>query len=155
MKDKIMYHLTTNSLINESQHGFRPKKSCLTNMLEYLEYVYVTTALDLGRPVDVVYLDFQKAFDKVPHLRLLNKIKAYRITGDVLRWIGEWLKDREQRVVLNGIMSAWIYVVNGVPQESILGPLLFLILISMILIRILLINKICRLYYVIVVKSLV
>ena len=69
---------------------------------------YVTTALDLGRPVDVVYLDFQKAFDKVPHLRLLNKIKAHGIIGDILRWIGEWLKDREQRVVLNGIMSAWI-----------------------------------------------
>ena len=76
------------------------------------------TAFDLGRPVDVVYLDFQKAFDKVPRLRLLNKIKAYGIAGDVLRWICEWLKDREQRVVLNGIMSAWIYVVSGVPQGS-------------------------------------
>ena len=65
---------------------------------------YVTTALDLGRPVDIVYLDFQKAFDKVPHLRLLNKIKAHGITGDILKWIGEWLKDREQRVVL------WDYV---------------------------------------------
>ena len=71
-------------------------------MLEFLEYV--TRALDLGRPVDVVYLDFQKAFDKFPRLRLLNKIKAYGVTGDVLRWIGEWLKDREQRVVL------WDYV---------------------------------------------
>jgi len=59
-----MYHLTTNFLINESQHGFRPKKSCLTNMLEFLEYVTHYTALDLGRPVDVVYLDFQKAFDR-------------------------------------------------------------------------------------------
>ena len=80
--------------------------------------------------MDVVYLDFQKAFDKVPHLRLLNKIKAYGITGDVLRWIGEWLKDREQRVVINGIMSAWIYVVSGVHQGSILGPLLFLIFVN-------------------------
>ena len=71
--------LSAHSLLNVSQHGFLSNKSCLTNLLEFLEYV--TDAVEHGKPVDVMYLDFQKAFDKVPHQRLLAKLKAYGISG--------------------------------------------------------------------------
>ena len=74
IKDKIVDHLQVFNLINESQHGFMKGRSCLTNLLEYLETV--TKLLDEGVPVDVIYLDFAKAFDKVPHARLLKKLKG-------------------------------------------------------------------------------
>ena len=128
LKDSLIDHLSAHSLLNVSQHGFLSKKSCLTNLLEFLEYV--TDAVDQGKPVDVIYLDFQKAFDKVPHQRLLAKLKAHGISGSILHWIDEWLKDRQQRVVLHGIMSSWLNVISGVPQGSILGPLLFLVYIN-------------------------
>ena len=79
----------------------------------------------------VLYLDFQKAFDKVPHQRLLGKLEALGITGKVSRWIASWLKDRQQQVVLNGHKSTWIYGLSRVPlQGSILGPLLFVIFVN-------------------------
>ena len=76
MKDVIVEHLINNNLINNSQHGFMKHKSCTTNLLEFLEKV--TLEMDTGNPMDIIYLDFAKAFDKVPKLRLLEKIKAFR-----------------------------------------------------------------------------
>ena len=89
MSDKIVEHLEKHELIRESQHGFVKKKSCLSNLLVFIEEV--TSYLDSGYPVDVIYLDFQKAFDKVPHHRLLMKLQAHGIGGNVLQWIGNWL----------------------------------------------------------------
>ena len=93
----MVRHLVQYSLIDDSQHGFIPKRACLTNLLEFLEYV--TDAVDNGKPVDVIYLDFQKAFDKVPHVRLLHKLAAHGILGNILNWIGEWLNARHQREI--------------------------------------------------------
>ena len=95
LNENMARHLVQRSLINDSQHGFIPKRACFTNLLEFLEYV--TDAVDNGKPVDVIYLDFQKAFDKVPHVRLLHKLKAHGISDNILNWIGERLNLRQPR----------------------------------------------------------
>ena len=103
IRDHMVEFLVKHKLINTSQHGFLKVRSCLTNLLCFLEEI--TKWVDDGSPVDVVYLYFQKAFDKVPHQRLLLKLKAHG--NDVINWIEKWLTHRRQRVIVDGEISNW------------------------------------------------
>jgi len=128
IKNDMTEHLSEYNVINNSQHGFTKGRACLTNLLEFLEEVY--EKLDEGRAVDMIYLDLAKAFYKVPHIRLAKKMEACGFGGNLLRWIENWLKDRRQRVGIRGAFSEWIDVISGVPQWSVLEPLLFRIFIN-------------------------
>ena len=118
-----------NNILRCEQHGFRAKCSCLTNLLECFND-WTSSFDDTATGVDIVYTDFKKAFDTVPHSRLLHKLRGYGIRGKVLNWLKSFLTGRRQRVILNGSSSKWTPVISGVPQGTILGPLCFLLYIN-------------------------
>ena len=128
LRNRLADYLDSNNSFNKNQHGFRKGRSCLTQLLSHHDNII--NLLEQGYNVDVVYLDFAKAFDKVDHNILLHKLKNLGIDGKTLKWIQNFLEDRVQQVVVNGTLSTPHQVISGVPQGSVLGPLLFLVLIG-------------------------
>ena len=128
LRDHMMKHLTDNNLLSKKQHGFISGRSTVTQLLNYLDKCARSVAA--GKVVDVIYLDFEKAFDTVPHHRLLGKLTAYGMSGAVHKWVSNYLSGRTQVVSVNGTESDVGSVLSGVPQGTVLGPLLFVIYIN-------------------------
>ena len=121
----LMKHLENNNLLYEYQHGFRHNRSCETQLVSFINDL--AKSYDNGKQTDVILMDIAKAFDTVPHNRLRHKLQWYGIIGNTYQWISSFLSDRHQKVVIDNVSSDSVPVVSGVPQGTVLGPILFII----------------------------
>ena len=123
-----MDYFLSNKLFNEYQYGFIKGRSVVLQLLKIIDDWLVN--LENGNQIDVIYTDFEKAFDKVPHKRLLRKLTSYRVDKKLIAWIEAFLCNRMQQVKINGVLSEPKSVLSGIPQGTVLGPLLFIIFIN-------------------------
>ncbi len=128
IRDNVVNYMMQNKMFADQQHGFVPNRSCITQLLCVIEEW--TQWIENNNCFDTIFLDFQKAFDSVPHERLMVKLASYGIKGNLANWIKNFLTGRKQRVVIEDEKSNWTDVKSGVPQGSVLGPLLFVIYIN-------------------------
>ena len=115
-------------LLHPDQHAFRKQKSCVTQLVQYVHSLAKT--LDSGGQTDVIYLDMAKAFDRVPHEKLKYILEMHGLRNPLLAWIKDYLTNRHHRVIIEGTASDWKPVTSGVPQGSIIGPILFLVYVN-------------------------
>nr|XP_048709729.1 uncharacterized protein LOC125638252 [Caretta caretta] len=130
LKESILKHLEERKVIRSSQHGFIKGKSFLTNLIAF--YDEITGSVDMGKAVDMIYLDVSKAFDTVSHSILASKLKTYGLDEWTIKWIESWLDCLPQRVMIKVSMSSWQLVSSGVCQGYVLGPVLIRSLIKML-----------------------
>jgi len=128
IKDALIIYLKTHGLLPKDQFGFLSGRSTTLQLLNCLNDW--TEALELGIPVDIITIDFAKAFDSVVHSKLLCKLLGFGVRGNLFAWVSDFLANRQQSVVVGSAVSSTQTVSSGVPQGSVLGPLLFLLFIS-------------------------